>query len=244
MKAMRISVRVMEGTLSGSSKVQSIGRVVVADAERDKTEKSTRRRQSRNCNCYSRISEYSATNVARGSCRSWLTRLLDIYCLRTKPVNIKQYMVDIPLDNLLKDNYEAPKLMLKEYKDPKKSLRYHLSMKMVRQGWSKQRFPRGIWGSVPPLAPLGLLGPDTGLKIQDLPLHPVEDFMSRLNLGPTDSLRSLISQSHQTQALLDLNATNNVRVDSALVEHSRSNGSIPPLPWSYPPVGAVKPEHT
>lgn len=74
-------------------------------------------------------------------------------------------------------------------------------------------------------------------SLDNLPVHGVEDFLSRLKLMPSDPLESLIAQAGADG---DTSAAADIRVGSGMVDSSYKNYSIPSLPFSYPHVGSVK----
>ncbi|BBN11334.1 hypothetical protein MPTK1_5g11030 [Marchantia polymorpha subsp. ruderalis] len=323
---------VLEGSLSGGGGAQSTGRATAANGGArqqnnsigEKAEKSTGRRQSGQgskrgekkqpqpvppsvsetpCAPYNGVPHATRVAEANGFPADWTGGVLDIYGLRTRKANIGQYMVEIPLNELLSAGYEAPKLVLKEYRELEKvedeetldqKISGILQLFPVRPSKAEvhgetaenagSRLTKNskilvdLESPVPPedemlskqqervekvLGANFLSGSkfETGsekdmragsqsingttqgvgsFKVDGLPLHPFEDFMTRLKLGPSESLQSLIAQS---QGDNDANVTSDTRMDSAVVDMCHRNRSIPPLPCSYPPVGPVKAEH-
>ncbi|CAM6094895.1 unnamed protein product [Calypogeia fissa] len=74
-------------------------------------------------------------------------------------------------------------------------------------------------------------------SLDNLPVHSVEAFLSRLKLMPSDPLPSLITQAG---ADCEMGAAADVRVGSDIVDVCHRNGSVPPLSFSHPHVGPLK----
>lgn len=75
--------------------------------------------------------------------------------------------------------------------------------------------------------------------VDDLPLYPLEDFMSRLQLPSSDSLEQFVSQTGAESVAL--NQASRCTVSSCSSDHY-TNRTLPPFPFSLPPSEPFKVE--
>lgn len=193
-------------------------------------------------------------SALHGSSNSGSTGILDIYGLKTIPIDLSNKIVDISVNDLLSENFQPPQSVRlgKERKHsgldncfinevgkvlefmPKPSYMEDKKLKMENSSYgpwfSAQRDDtcEMVLSEEVSTRKCTASSEDSAFPVAKFPLYPMQDFVSRLGLPANECLENLLVQPHR-----ELDTRN---------ESSRANktSSIPPLQYSLLPNGVCK----
>lgn len=194
-------------------------------------------------------------SALHGSSNFGSTGILDIYGLKTMPIDLSNKIVDMSVNDLLSENFHPPQSVRlgKERKQsgldncfinevgkvlelmPKPSYMDDKKLKMENSSY-------GPWFSAQREDTCEMVlsedgstrkctasSEDSSFPVVKFPLYPMQDFVSRLGLPANECLENLLVQPHR-------------ELDTRIDESSRANktSSIPPLQYSLLPNGVCR----
>jgi hypothetical protein len=190
-----------------------------------------------------------------GSSNSGSIGILDIYGLKTMPVDLSNKIVDISVNDLLSENFHLPQSVQlgKERKQSGLDNRFINEVGKVLELMPKPSYMEdekvkmenssyGPWFSVQREETCEMVLSEEGstrkctassegsaFPVAKFPLYPMQDFMSRLGLPANECLENLLVQPHR-------------ELDTRINENSHANKtcSIPPLQYSLLPSGVCR----